>query len=98
MSGKHAQSPDRSRNASAGSAASMPRSLVEWGNRDEIDSRRSFVPGHEALTEIACEIVVGCLWIRPRNAANALCHSRFHPEAREFAQNRFHLVGRDEVI
>src|SRR5215468_382116 len=73
-------------------------SLVERGVRDEIDSRRSFVPRHEALTEITREVVVGRLWMRPCNAAKAACHSRLHSKTRKFGDDGLHLAGRNELV
>src|SRR6476646_9515975 len=58
----------------------MLQSLVERSIRDEIDSRRGFVARYEALTEITCEVVVGCLRVRLCNTAKTARHSRFHSE------------------
>src|SRR5262249_5763396 len=74
--------------------ARLLRSLVERGVHHKIDGRRGFVPGHVTLAEIAREVVVSCLRVRPCNAAKAARHLRLHSKSRKFVDDLLHLVRR----
>src|SRR5262249_9173942 len=73
-------------------------SLVKRGVRDEIHSRGSFVPRHEALTEIAQEIVVARLGVRLCHRAEATPHPRFHCKPWKFLDDGLHLTRRNELV
>src|SRR5262245_12922204 len=75
-----------------------PPSLRKRRVRHEVDRRRRPVSMQIPFAEIADEIVVGRLRLRPGDMAEAAGHAPLHVEARELLHDPRDLRRRDELV
>src|SRR5262249_55917873 len=74
------------------------RSPFERSVHQEIHGRLGLVARYEALAEVAREVVVRGVGLRPDDGADRVREAGLHLEPWKHCQDTLHLIGRDPVV